>query len=118
MSKVYNVDYFSTDDVLFQLSKKTEGPVMYIRADGPNNCQDKSKLDEIWEFYLGKCDDSILALLMQKGEAYCYFLTDNQARECFYDWFPQKSDLEESEMDYYIYARLLNVSSEIDVENG
>lgn len=116
--KTYNIDYFYPDDILFQLAKLSEKPVMYIRADGPKNCKDEAKLNEIWEFYYGKCDSQILSGLQQNGEVYCYFMTIQQAMNAFHEWFPQKSDLDESEMDYYVYVNLLSVSDDINVVNG
>lgn len=114
----YNVDYFTKEDVVYQLSLKSQSPVMHIVSIGPNNCSDSIKKQEVWDFYLGKCDNKILSMLMQMGEAYCYFLTENQAINAFYEWFPQDSDLDDTEKDYYIYARLINVSSGLDVVNG
>jgi hypothetical protein len=118
MTKTYNIDYFLANDAHFHLSKNSGQPVMYINAVGPNNCIDSVKKAEIWDFYHGKCDSSILSALMQNGEVYCYFATDSQAFDSFSEWFPQKSDLSDEEMDYYIYARIINVSTGVDVVNG
>lgn len=118
MISSYNTDYFYTSDVLFQLSLLSGKPVMHIRADGPLNCNDENKINEIWDFYYGKCDNAVLTGLREQGEMYCYFLTTNQAMNAFHEWFPQQHDLEETEKDFYIYARVLNVSENIDVVNG
>lgn len=118
MINTYNVDYFYTDDVIHQLSLLSGKPVMYIRADGPNQCEDVDKLNDIWEFYYDKCDNTVISGLRDKGEMYCFFLTTEQAMEAFNDWFPQKAQLEDDEMDFYIFAQLKFVSENIDIVNG
>lgn len=114
----YNIDYFSSSDVLFQISKLSEKPLMYIRADGPNQCQNPEILNQVWDFYDDKCDVNIIAGLKQFGEIYCYFLTKEQAWNAFNEWFPQKSDLSDEEKDFYFYVRLVSVNDDIDIVNG
>ena len=118
MSKIYNQNYFYPEDILYQLSQNSSKPVMYIRADGPNACEDISKKEEVWDFYVGKCDTTILSGLMERGELYCYFETMIEASNAFQEWFPQKRDLETSEMDYYIYVNLMHVKENINYVNG
>lgn len=118
MKFTYNTNYFYPDDVLYQLSKNYKGPVMYIESTGIKNCLDEDRKNEVWEFYYDKCDNVILSGLRQRGEVYCYFLTNEQALEAFNDWFPQKSALTEEEMDFYFYARIVNAESGLDVVNG
>lgn len=114
----YNIDYFLSDDILFQLSKLSNRPVMYMKAEGPLNCKNAEKIDEIWDFYHDKCDNNIIASLKQSGEIYCYFLTSDQAWNAFNEWFPQQSDLTEEEKDFYIYVRYVSVADGIDIVNG
>lgn len=118
MSKIYNVDYFFPEEILYNLSKVSQKPVMYIDAVGPKNCKDPERLAEVWDFYIDKCDNTILCGLMQRKELYCYFETESQALEYFNDWFPQKSALSDEEMDFYFYVRVVNVSSGLDIVNG
>jgi len=118
MINTYNVDYFYREDILYQLSKLSGKAVMYIRADGPNNCEDANKINDIWEFYYDKCDNVVVSGLIQDGELYCNFLTIEQAFQAFHDWFPQKEQLEDDEMDFYIFARLVSVSDDVDMING
>ena len=114
----YNIDYFFKEDMLFQLSKQSNKAVMYIRADGPNSVNDSERLEEIWDFYYGKCDIQIINALKQNGEVYCYFMTETQANNAFHEWFPQKNQLLDEEMEFYIYVNLVNVSTGVDVVNG
>lgn len=114
----YNQDYFYTEELLSQLSKLSGQPVMYLRADGPSNIENIEERNEVWEFYYGKCDSSILAALQDKGEVYCYFKTDTEAFNAFHEWFPQKSYLEEDEMKFYVYVCLVNENSGVNIVNG
>ena len=114
----YNEDYFYQEEIIFQLSKQSGLPVMYLRADGPKSVKDSEKLNEIWDFYFDKCDMTILGSLQDRGEVYCYFKTDEQAFNAFHEWFPQKNQLLEEEMDYYIYVYLVNASSGVTIVNG
>ena len=116
----FNEDYFyaESDFILEQLSKKSGQPVMYIRADGPNTVTDTEKLDEIWDFYIGKCPMEVINTLRSKGEMYCYFRTQTTADNAFHEWFPQKMQLLDEEMEYYIYANVVNVSEGINNVNG
>jgi hypothetical protein len=118
MIKTYNVDYFYPQDLIYQLSLLSQKAVMYIRADGPNSCEDDTKKEEIWQFYYDKCDNVVVDGLRDDGEMYCYFTTVNQAFDCFNEWFPQKSDLQDDEMEFYIYARIVSVPDSVDVVNG
>lgn len=118
MSLYYNVDYFYPSDTLYQLSKHSGKTVMYIKAIGPNLCENLERKREIWDFYYGKCDETILSSLRQNGEIYCYFLTEQQAIEAFHEWFPQQSYLEEDEMDFYFYVRLVNAITDVEMVNG
>ena len=36
---------------------------MYMRADGPNSVTDATQLEDIWDFYIGKCPLDILNAL-------------------------------------------------------
>jgi hypothetical protein len=114
----YNQDYFYSEELLFQLSKSSGLPVMYIRADGPNSVEDSTERNEIWEFYYGKCDNVILGALQDKGEVYCYFKTETEAFNAFHEWFPQKSQLLDEEMQYYIHVYYVNASTGVSIVNG
>lgn len=114
----YNNDYFFPEETLDQLSKHSGKPVMYIRADGPSSITDQQKLNDVWDFYIGKCPNKILAGLQQRGQLYCYFSTETEAWNAFNEWFPQKKQLLEEEMHYYIYAELVNIATGVDVING
>jgi hypothetical protein len=114
----FNEDYFYTESVLQQLSMKSGQPVMYARADGPNTVTDPAELEEIWGFYLGKCPLEILNALRSKGEVYCYFRTQTAADNAFHEWFPQKNQLLDEEMGYYIYANVINASEGVNNVNG
>lgn len=118
MKKEYNKDYFYPEETLNLLSKHSGKPVLYIRADGPSNCDDSQKLSDIWDFYYGKCDDNIISGLKQRGELYCFFDEEYQALDAFNEWFPQKSDLLDDEMDYYVYVEMVNFSSGVNIKNG
>lgn len=80
--------------------------VVHLRADGPKKYPEKA--DEVWEFYDGKIDDNLRHALMQYGEVYCYFESDEYARNCMEDWFPRYNLIENEEYplgeEYYIYA--------------
>lgn len=116
----FNEDYFYADSdfILDQLSKKSRQPVMYIRAEGPKTVSDTDKLAEIWNFYIGKCPNEIISALQSRGEVYCYFKTQTAADNAFHEWFPQKRQLLEEEMHYYIYANVVNVSEGVNNVNG
>jgi len=114
----YNEDYFYSESVLLELSKQSGKPVMYIRADGPNSTTDAEKIQDIWDFYIGKCPNEIISSLMTKGEVYCYFKTQTAADNAFHEWFPQKSQLLPEEMHYYFYVNLVNVSEGVNNVNG
>lgn len=118
MNYTYNINYFYPEDILLQLSKDSQKPVMYINAVGIKNCDDVEKVNEVWDFYYDKCDNQILSGLRQRGELYCYFLTIEQAMQSFHDWFPQQGDLLEDEMHFYFHVRIVDVSSGTDVVNG
>lgn len=111
------MDYFYPQDIHFQLSKNSNKPVMYIRADGPNNCEDADKVKEVWDFYYDKCDNTILSGLIEAGEIYCYFLTVDHALQAFNDWFPQKNVLSEDEMDFYFHVSVISVDDNVYVSN-
>lgn len=117
MIQTYNVDYFYPFDLLHQLSLTADKPVLYLNAIGPSACTEERK-NEIWEFYYDKCDNTVISGLRQEGEMYCYFLSMEQAFRCFNEWFPQKRDLTEEEMDFYVYARLIYAKDNIDIVNG
>lgn len=116
--KTYNIDYFFKEDIIYQLSSLSEKPVIYFRADGPKSCDDIQKIEEVWDFYFGKADGSILSGLQQTGEVYCYFMDLNQAYDAFNEWFPQKTDLTDDEMHFYVYAQLVSVKDSVDIING
>jgi len=111
MIKSYNTDYFYPIDLLFQLSKQSGRPVMHLKVDGKRS-------DDVWEFYYDKADNTVVSSLRDRGEVYCYFTTIEQATDAFHEWFPQQSFLEESEMDYYVYVELVDVSSGAHFVNG
>ena len=94
----YNEEYFYAESVLHQLSKQSGGPVMYMRADGPKSVTDAAQLEDIWDFYIGKCPLDII--------------------NAFHEWFPQKKQLLDEEMGYYIYAEVINVSEGVHNVNG
>lgn len=114
----YNIDYFYPEDLLYNLSKASGKAVMQIVSVGPQNCNDKERENEVWEFYYDKCNNDILLGLKKTGEIYCYFITDEIALECFNDWFPQKNTLTDDEMDFYFYVRVVNAATGFDIENG
>ena len=114
----YSQQYFIETDILMQLSKHAGKPVMYLKAEGPSSLSNQEEIDEVWEFYVGKCDMDILNCLMQFGHAYCYFETDTQAWDAFNEWFPNKNELLEEEMKYYIYQNLVSFHSDINVVKG
>jgi hypothetical protein len=115
---LYQHNYFLDTDILSQLSKHSGKPVIYMRADGPLSLTDSEELQEVWEFYIGKCDLNILNCLRQFGHAYCYFETDDQAWDAFNEWFPNKNELLDEEMKYYVYQNLISFHSDINVVNG
>ena len=118
MNYNFNEDYFYVESVLHQLSKKSGGPVMYMRADGPNSVTDAAQLEDIWDFYVGKCPLDILNALRSRGEVYYYPRSQTAADNAFHDWFPQKKQLQDEEMGYYIYAEVINVSEGVHIVNG
>ena len=111
----YKKDYFIDEDVIFQLSNLSGKPVMYFRADGPTKYPDKAQ--EVWEFYVGKCDLNILNCIRQFGHAYCYFDSLSQATESFEEWFPNKNQLGDDEEHFYIYQHLVFPQESINVTN-
>jgi hypothetical protein len=97
-------------DYAKELAIKSQKTVMYIKAEGPSNCSDQQKLQEIWDFYRNVCDLNVLSMIMEYGECIVYFEGLNYARECLEDWFPRKKLLDNIEYDldtdYYIYVDL------------
>lgn len=96
----------SEKDLIQQYAIASGKTIVHIRADGPKKYPEKA--DEVWEFYDGVCDDNVRHLLMQLGEVYCRFESEDQAYDCIERWFPDKRLLDDEEYDlgeeYYIYA--------------
>lgn len=113
----YFKEYFIESDVLFQLSKYSEKPVMFIKSVGLTDCIDTDKIEEVWDFYFGKCDLEILNCLKQFGHAYVYFETEEQAKNAFEDWFPNYGDLLDEEKHFYFYQHLVYYATGINVTN-
>jgi len=99
-----NVNIFDKRDWVEQLAKNSGKVVLHLRADGPLNCNDSEKIEEVWDFYFGKCDITVFNMLKEFGEVFCYFLTNDQAINALEDWFPRKSQLLEGEEHFYIYG--------------
>ena len=93
-------------DLIEQYAIASGKSTVHIRADGPIKYPEKAK--EVWDFYEDKCDDNVRHLLMQLGEVYCRFESEDQAIDCIERWFPSKLLLDDEEYDLgeedYIYA--------------
>jgi hypothetical protein len=113
----YFEEYFTQDDIIYQLSKNSQKPVMFIESTGLKNCQDAEKVEEVWDFYLGKCDMQIYNALKQYGSVYCYFDTETQAINAFEEWFPNNGDLMDDEKHFYFYQHLVVYSTGINITN-
>lgn len=96
----------SEQDLIKEYAIASGKTIVHIRADGPKKYPDKAT--EVWNFLDGICDDNVRHLLMQIGEVYCRFESDDQAYDCIERWFPDKRLLDDAEYDlgeeYYIYA--------------
>lgn len=112
----YFKEYFIDSDLLFQLSKHSGKPVMFIRADGLVDCDDAKK-EEVWDFYIGKCELSILNCLKQFGHSYVYFETFEQAKNAFEEWFPNYNDLMDDEKHFYFYQHLVFYENGLNITN-
>lgn len=107
----YNTDFFYPVDLLSQLSKHSGKPVIHFKVDGKRS-------DDVWEFYWGKADNTVVSSLRDKGEVYCYFQTVEQAVDAFHDWFPQESDLLDDEKDFYVAVEMFDYSTGAHFVNG
>lgn len=107
----YNTDFFYPIDLMHQLSKNAGKPVMHLKVDGKRS-------DEVWEFYWNKADNTVVSSLRDKGEVYCYFQTIQQATDAFNEWFPQESDLQDDEKQFYVAVELVDVDSGAHFVNG
>jgi len=112
-----NVDVFDKYDWVEQLAKNSGKVVMHLRAEGPLNCSDIEKVEEVWDFYYGKCDINVYDMLKQFGEIFCYFTTSEQAINALEDWFPRKSQLLEGEEHFYIYANVVSPDLQLVMSN-
>jgi hypothetical protein len=113
----YFEEYFVEDDVLFQISKQSNKPVMYIESTGLKDCGDDQKIEEVWNFYLDKCDIDVYNALRQFGKVYCYFSTEEQAKNAFEEWFPNYNDLLDEEKHFYFFQHLVVYSSGLNITN-
>jgi hypothetical protein len=113
----YFEEYFTQDDVILQLSKHSKKPVMYIECVGLKNCEDEQKIDEVWDFYLDKCDIHVYNALKQFGSIYCYFDTEEQARNAFEEWFPNYGELLDDEKYFYFYQHLVVYENGLNITN-
>jgi hypothetical protein len=113
----YFEDYIAESDIIFHLSKNSGKPVMYIESTGIKNCDDEEKIEEVWDFYLDKCDINIYNALRQFGKIYCYFDTEEQAQNAFDEWFPNHSDLMDDEKHFYFYQHLVIYANGINITN-
>lgn len=104
----YGKDLFVDTDLLDEIAKFSGKTVMLVKAEGVKNCDDEKKIEEVWDFYFGKCDLNVLNLLKQFGEVYCYFDTVEQGLNAMEEWFPRKSQLLPGEehlfMDTYLIS--------------
>jgi hypothetical protein len=112
-----NVDVFDKNDWVEQLAKNSGKVVMHLRADGVLNCDDAEKIEEVWDFYYGKCDNEVYNMLKQFGEIFCYFMTNEQAINALEDWFPRKSQLLDGEEHFYIYANVISPDMQLVMSN-
>lgn len=103
-------------DFAIELAKKSKKYIMFVRAEGPLNCKDLSKLEEIWNFYSDKMDPVVFNDLKQYGEVYIYFDGKDYPHECMEEWFVPKRLLEDGEydldMDYYFYVEITGPNGE------
>jgi hypothetical protein len=114
--KYFN-EYFQQNDVVFQLSKHSNKPVMFIESTGLKDCEDLTKVEEVWDFYLGKCNIDIYNCLRQFGHAYCYFDTEEQAKNAFEEWFPNYGDLMDDEKHFYFHQHLVFYEKNLNITN-
>lgn len=111
-------DIVSPIDLGIELAKNSGRYVMYLRADGPNNCPDPDKALAVWDFYSSKTNINLLVLdaLRQDGEVYVYFDGRDYSHECLQEWVVPKKLLEDGEydldMDYYIFAEITGPNGE------
>lgn len=109
-------DIVSPIDIGLELAKNSGRYVMYLRADGPNNCSDSNKVAEVWDFYLTKMNSLVFDSLRQDGEIYVYFDGKDYPQECLEEWVVPKKLLEDGEysldMDYYIFAEITGPNGE------
>ncbi len=81
--------------------------VAHIKAVGPLQCQDKDKVERIWNFYDGKIDDEVFDTLKSFGEIFCFFETSTELITTIEHWFPSMTlidsdEYDEIDRDYYI----------------
>lgn len=113
----YGVNVFGQRDLIDQLSKSTGHVIMHIEALGPKSIEDQEKLDDVWDFYYGKCDTDVLNSLMHFKELYCYFTTVEQAVDAMEEWFPRKCQLLEDEQHFYISCYIVSPDGSVRLEN-
>lgn len=112
-----NVDLFDKSAWVEQLAKNSGKVVMHLRADGPLQCNDEEKVNEVWDFYFDKVDINVYNMLREFGEVFCYFMTNEQATNALEDWFPRKSQLLDDEQHFYIYANVVSPDYSLVMSN-
>lgn len=108
---------FVEDDIIKQLAKHSNKIVMHIKAVGALECDDPVKEEEVWDFYLNKCNLDVLNILIQEKEVYCYFDTLDQAVGAFEEWFPNQNQLLEEEKHLFIRTFIVSPDESIIVTN-
>lgn len=113
----YGINIFSQIDLIDQLAKSTGNVIMHIEAVGPNSTTDPEKLEEVWDFYYGKCDNDVLNAIRQFRELFCYFVTVEQAVDAMEEWFPKKHQLMDDEQHFYISCYVVSPDGSVRLEN-
>lgn len=113
----YGVNIFCEEDIIDQLAKNSNKVVMRIQSVGPNQLKNIDEIEEVWDFYYGKCDINVLNALRQFGELYCYFTTIEQAVNAMEEWFPFKNQLLDEEMHYFISCYLVSPDGTVRLQN-
>ena len=69
---------------------------------GPNSVTDATQLEDIWDFYIGKCPLDILNALRSRGEVYYYPRTQTAETMLSKTGFHKRNSYKIEDMGYYI----------------
>jgi hypothetical protein len=113
----YGKDIFIESDILPKLAAYSKKTVMHLKAEGVLACKDEEKINQVWDFYYGKCNLDVLNVLIQFKEAYCFFDTSQEAIDAYDEWFPNKNQILEDEEHFYVNVEIVSPDMSIVASN-